>query len=174
MKTKELELTMLILIKSKIKEISKTFSKTLDNLKFWLCKTFGSNAVSICIEAKKLNDNPKVYGTEGVDYHYETDRDGSRQIVWKELGENFRKTWNDRYRVTASHQMNYSGFDDVDEAKKYIFEHWWELKHFDIVRVIVKQYGRKAINLSGTVKSVKLMLIENKTFSESLKWDKFL
>lgn len=153
----------------------KILSKTLDNLKFWLCKTFGSKTVSICIEAKKLNNNPKVYGTEGVDYHYETDKDGSRNIVWKELGENFRKTWYDRYRVTASHQMNYSGFDDVDEAKKYLLEHWWKLKHYDIVRVVVKQYGRKVINLSGTVESVKLDLIENKTFSKSLKynWDEY-
>lgn len=153
----------------------KILSKTLDNLKFWICKTFGSKTVSVSIEAKELNNNPKVYGTEGVDYHYETDRDGSRNIVWKELGENFRKTWYDRYRVTASYQKDYSGFDDIDEAKKYLLEHWWELKHFDIVRVVVKQYGRKAINLSGTVKSVKLMLIENKTFSKSLKynWDEY-
>lgn len=157
----------------KIKKRFKIFSKTLDNLKFWICKTFGSKTVSVSIEVKELNNNPKVYGTEGVDYHYETDKDGSRQIVWKELGENFRKTWNDRYRVTSSHQKDYSGFDDVDEAKKYILEHWWELEHFDIVRVIVKQYGRKVINLSGTVKSVKLDLIENKTFSEGLKWDEY-
>ena len=149
----------------------KILSKILDNLKFWLCKTFGSNTVSVSIEVKELNHNPKVYGTEGVDYHYETDKDGSRNIVWKELGENFRKTWNDRYRVTAYHQMNYSGFDDVDEAKKYLLEHWWELERFDIVRVIVKLYGRKVIDLSGTVKSVKLDLIENKTFSKSLKYD---
>ena len=155
----------------KIKKRFKIFSKTLDNLKFWLCKTFGSKTVSVRIEVKELNRNPKVYGTEGVDYHYETDRDGSRNIVWNSLNENFRKTWNDRYRVTASHQMAYSGFDDVDEAKKYILEHWWELKHFDIVRVIVKQYGRKVINLSGTVESVKLDLIENKTFSRNLKYD---
>lgn len=147
----------------------KILSKTLDNLKFWICKTFGSKTVSVSIEVKELNNNPKVYGTEGVDYHYETDKDGSRQIVWEELGENFRKTWNDRYRVIASYQKDYSGFDDVDEAKKYILEHWWELEHFDIVRVIVKQYGRKVINLSGTVKSVKLDLIENKTFSKKFK-----
>lgn len=160
-------------MKMKTKMRFKIFSKTLDNLKFWLYKTFCSKTVSVSIEVKKLNDNPKVYGTEGVDYHYETDRDGSRLRVWEELGENFRKTWNDRYRVISSYQMDYSGFDDVDEAKKYILEHWWELEHFDIVRVIVKQYGRKVINLSGTVKSVKLELIENKTFSESLKWDEY-
>lgn len=85
--------------------------------------------------------------------------------------ENFRKTWNDKHRVIASYQKDYSGFDDVDEAKKYIFEHWNELEDYDIMKVVVKQYGRKAINLSGTVKSVKLDLIENKTFSKSLKYD---
>lgn len=84
----------------------KILSKTLDNLKFWICKTFGSKTVSVSIE-----------------------------------------------------------------AKKYLLEHWWELKHFDIVRVVVKQYGRKVINLSGTVESVKLDLIENKTFSKNLKYD---
>ena len=158
----------------KIKMGFKILSNILDNLKFWLCKTFGSNTVSVSISVKKLNDKPKVYGTEGIDYHFETDRDGDYYIVWKELGENFRKTWNDKHRVIASYQMDYSGFDDVDEAKKYIFEHWNELEDYDIMKVVVKQYGRRAINLSGSVKSVKLMLIENKTHSESLKWDKFL
>ena len=164
---------MLILIKSKIKEISKTFSKALDNLKFWICKTFDLDDVSLRVLAKKFNDDAEIYGTEGVDYYYETDKDGSRNIVWKELGENFRKTWDEEHEIVASFQIDYSGFDDVDEAKKYILEHWKELEDYDIVKVEVKQYGVKAINLSGTVESVKLELIENKTFSESL-WDKFL
>lgn len=69
----------------------KILSKTLDNLKFWICKTFGSNTVSVSISVKKLNDNPKVYGTEGIDYHFETDRDGDYYIVWKELVKTLEK-----------------------------------------------------------------------------------
>ena len=148
------------------------FSKTLDNFNFWIHKTFGSDSVSLDISAKSFRRDPEPFGTSGLFVFHETDRDGNRHVVCNKLD----KTWSDKNEVIESFQVAYRGLDTIDEAKKNILEYWetWKLENFDTLEVKVKQYGRNVINLSGTVESVKLELIENKTFSESLKWDEYL
>lgn len=137
--------------KAEIRNVFNFFNilyKTLDNFIFWLHKTFGSDSVSMDILAESFKRDPFPSG-----------EDGERHTVWDKVPRTWRQK-RDKNEIEASFQVSYSGLDTIDEAKKNILEHWedWKLENFDTLEVKVKQYGRKVINLSGSVESVKHQL----------------